>query len=701
MASSVSKVLKCQSIVVALLASVVAPMSSYATVSEDYVMKASAVVQESPPKITLSWPASTGTGAIYVYRKTDADSWWVMPAIATLASTATTVNDTGVSVGTPYEYMVYQDEPSISGRRGQVYSGIKIPVVEDRGKIVLIVDNTMTTTLSSELTRLVQDLVGDGWRVLRHDVARTETVPNVKALIKADYDADPTKVNAVFLFGHVPVPYSGDINPDGHSDHLGAWPADVFYGDMNETWTDTTVNDTGASRTENRNVPGDGKYDQSTLPTDLALMVGRVDLANMPAFALSEAELLRQYLGKDHDFRQKTITAQARALVADNFTSGYPEGFAQSGWRFSPLVGAGNVTAGAWSSLVGVGNDYLLAYGCGPGSWTSVGGCATTSDYAANTYRAMFQMLFGSYFGDWDNTNNVLRAPLCNPTYGLTSCWVARPNWFIHHMALGKPIGYGARLATTDSLYYMSYGAREVHIALMGDPTLRLQYVAPPSAPTATAAGGNVDLAWTASPDTGILGYHVYRSADPGGPFTRLSTVLVSGVSYSDTAPLSGDSTYMIRAVRLETSASGTYYNASQGIFVPYTEGAVISIAVSPALWTIGARPLNDVVEAGPFTVQNLGNVGEDISIKGGNGGGGWSLQSVAGTNAFKVEVDKGHNGSYEMVLTTGEQTLATNVPVSGVQTLGLKYSAPSGDTIGSGAPQGFTITFKASKYVP
>jgi len=571
MGGLVSKVRKCELTAVAVLVCVVAPLTAYATISEDFVIKVSAIVQESPPKITLTWPARSGTHKIYIYRKTDVDDWWVSPGHA-VSPSAIEYEDTDVTIGIAYEYMVYQSDESYSLlSRGYVYSGIKIPLVETRGKIVLVVDDTYAASLASELARLEEDLVGDGWTVLRHDVDRTEAVPDVKALIQAEYDADPENVEAVFLFGHVPVPYSGDLNPDGHPDHLGAWPADVFYGEMHGTWTDTTVNDTGASGTRNDNVPGDGKYDQSTIPQVVELMVGRVDLADMPAFnpgglGLDEPALLRQYLDKDHAFRHKTTTAPARALVADNFL-GYA--YAQSGWRFSALVGAGNVTAGAWSSLVT--DDYLLAYGCGPGTYTSASGIVSTSNYATNTYRAMFQMLFGSYFGDWDNTNNLLRAPLCNPTYGLTSCWAGRPNWFIHHMGLGKPIGYGARLSTTLYTYFSGSGGGMVHIALMGDPTLRLQYVAPPSALDAIEVAGDVELTWEASPDADILGYNVYRSADPGGPFARLNVDLVPDVSYTDTDPLVGESTYMVRAVRLEESASGTYYNASQGIYSQFT----------------------------------------------------------------------------------------------------------------------------------
>src|SRR6185503_3639869 len=107
-------------------------------------------------------------------------------------------------------------------------------------------------------------------------------------LIKADYSADPANVKSVFLFGHVPVPYSGQLNPDGHADHVGAWPADVYYGDIDGNWTDNSVNFTqsintdaaDAARLTNR--PGDGKFDQTQIPSPVELEVGRVDLSNLP-----------------------------------------------------------------------------------------------------------------------------------------------------------------------------------------------------------------------------------------------------------------------------------------------------------------------------------------------------------------------------------------------------------------------------------
>jgi len=142
----------------------------------------------------------------------------------------------------------------------------------------------------------------------------------------------------VFLFGHVPVPYSGDFAADFHVPaHQGAWPADVFYGDMNGTWTDYVVNDRGAESSRNWNVPGDGKFDQSYAPSAVELEVGRVDLSNLTAFSQGERELLRQYLNKDHNYRHRLITAQRRGLVHDDLGVRNGEAYAASAWRnFAP-----------------------------------------------------------------------------------------------------------------------------------------------------------------------------------------------------------------------------------------------------------------------------------------------------------------------------------------------------------------------------
>jgi len=101
----------------------------------------------------------------------------------------------------------------------------------------------------------------------------------------------------------------------------------------------------------------------------------------------------------------------------------------------------------------------------------------------------------------------------------------------------------------------------------MGDPTLRMHPVAPPSNLSASGGGcSGVNLNWSASPDN-VLGYLAYRAASPNGPFTRLNDAFIQGTSFHDPNGSVGNAAYMIRAVKLEETPSGSYYNPSQGIF--------------------------------------------------------------------------------------------------------------------------------------
>ena len=559
--------------------------------TSEFSVQVSATVQAKPPEIRLSWPRDGGVAptGYTVYRKGPGDEFWGR-GIALPAQSAGYV-DADVRIGTGYEYQVVKATPCYSGY-GYVYSGIELPVVEDRGKLLLVLDKTYAADLTNELAQLEQDLAGDGWSVLRLEVNRHDSVLHVKDLIKSHYHADPTGVKCVFLFGHVPVPYSGNLVPDGHApDHQGAWPCDGFYGDMDGLWTDQSVNVSVASDPRNRNVPGDGKFDQSTFPAPLKLMVGRVDLSNLPgrlcaggpATFPNECELLRNYLHKDHRFRTRQFNLPRRGVVGDYFGVRDGEAFAASGWRnFAAFFTSADVRVlpreRTWIQDLAT-NAYLWAYGCGPGTYTSIGGLGAANSYNDGVstdlvradVKAVFTLMFGSWLGDWDSEDDLQRSILATPSYGLTCAWSGRPHWFLQHMAMGEPIGFSTRLTQNnrvDGLYHnqQNNGAGQVHIALMGDPTLRMHVVAPPTQLEATLSGSGVELRWRASQDS-VLGYYVYRADNPKGPFLRLTSAPVTTNSFADSRS-SLASTYLVRGLKLETSGSGTYYNLSQGAFL-------------------------------------------------------------------------------------------------------------------------------------
>ncbi len=575
-------------LVVALLAMGIAfeAVPLLAQTPRDRAVELNAVAQESPPTITLQWNA-TGYPVLAqkLYRRLKGGPAWIQ--IATPANAATSYADAAVALGVSYEYRVSRTLNGGPGTaEGYVSAGIRAPLQAERGRAILLVDSTMAAPLASELTRLENDLTGDGWIVVRQNVARTASPPSIRATIQSIHAADPANTAAVILFGHIPVPYSGDFAIDGHADHFGAWPTDVYYGDVDGTWTDTAVNDTSASAPRNDNVPGDGKFDQTLIPSDIELQVGRIDLADLPAFPVSETELLRRYLDRDHSYRHKLgvfASVVQRGLVDDEFGYFGGEAFAVTAWRsFTACVGRGNVAALDWFSTLQT-QSYLWAYGCGGGTFSSAAGVGTTTDFATKTSLAVFNVSFGSYFGDWDITNSFLRAPLAGTpaSLGLVSCWAGRPHWNFHPMALGETVGYAARLTQNNRTglaqgYDANVGERFNHLALLGDPTLRLYPVTPPANLTATAATPAVTLNWSAPADGPIEGYVISRATSPTGPFVRLQSALPASTSFIDRSVTPGASyTYLVRAVKFETSPTGTYLNPSQGVFsAPVSAGA-------------------------------------------------------------------------------------------------------------------------------
>lgn len=534
-----------------------------AQTAADYAIPIQVQTQVTPPQIKLQWKPRPGATSYSILRKAKEDKTFFN--IATLNSTDSSYVDASVVADTTYEYAI----SNLGGTKatGYVLSGIKSPAIHYRGTMILLVDATFTDSCKTEIAQLMSDLRGDGWDLIRHDILRSAKDTFVQRIVRNDY-ASRSGVNALFILGHVAVPYSGDANPDGHADHLGAWPTDAFYSDVDGTWTDAIVNNVGAPRGQNKNAPGDGKWDQTFLPTDVELQTGRVDFANMPSIPRSEATLMRNYLNKAHAYKMNALAIQRKAVVDDNFGAFSGEAFSANAWRnFPVIVGAQNIISADLETTL-ADSAYQWAYGCGAGTFISAGGIGTTADFATIPVKGIFMLTFGSYFGDWDATNNFLRAPLCAPEPALVNAWAGRPNWFIDAMGLGESIGYAARTTQNNNATYdpTNYGAKWIHIALMGDPSLRNEYIKPVSNLTITADSlAGAVLSWTASADAGLMGYYVYRS-DSAWRDYKLVSPLVTGTGFNDVKGANGKKFYLVRPVKLETTPSGSYVNLGLGM---------------------------------------------------------------------------------------------------------------------------------------
>ena len=544
----------------------------------NYTVLLSAEVQNSPPQIKLNWRFQSGVTNYQVFRKLKSTSNWGTP-IASLNANDTAYTDMNVTVGVSYEYRIDKNAGAYFAY-GFINSGIEIPSTNTQKRVILLVDSLMRDSLKTELTQWTINAEAEGWDVSRIDVSRTLKSDAVKDKVVLEYQKDPENTKALFILGHVAVPYSGFFKPtppDAHTEHIVAWPADPYYADIDGMWTDDQVDDTIGAQKRNWNRLNDGVWDQTILGNDNAadIAVGRVDFFDMPAFAKSEANLLKDYLKKLHEYKIGTYKPQRRALIDDNFGAFSGEAFSASGWaNFSTLVGRNSIlNCDVVNNADYLGTmdtaSYLWSYGCGAGSYTSCAGVGTTANFATRQPQTVFTMLFGSYFGDWDNRNNVLRAALAHGKV-LTNVWSGRPRWFFHHMALGGTIGESTLISQNNrnpgALYNGMNFMNGVHTALLGDPTLKLHYVKPPKNLSVTLQDSlHANLSWTASEEA-VLGYNIYKNVKVGESFVwvKLNTAIVNPTTYMDSCISSpGNFAYQVRAVVIESTPSGTYYNES------------------------------------------------------------------------------------------------------------------------------------------
>ncbi|MDA1275933.1 MAG: FG-GAP-like repeat-containing protein [Verrucomicrobia bacterium] len=492
--------------------------------------------------------------------------------------------DSNVQAGQRYEYQIGNE---------YLLTGLRASPNEYRGKVILVIESSLDNKIGAELTRLSTDLSGDGWNVIRTHVPRhidqdwpsnTSAIETIRSFIRQVYTRDPAHTKAVILMGHVPIPYSGFQNPDGHG--FRALPADGIYGDVDGKFTDTQVNERsrleGPHFSRHDNLSGDGKYDQNRFPENsngavgVELAVGRIDFANLPAFKpASEEVLLRRYLAKNHRWRHKQFLLPERVLAGAFFPDRSSPGTYVNALRIgSRLFGAtpGKVVDGdpfepSTPAVWGVHSGWGLPYGI----MGRFGRYHESGDLTQLTTepRFSFATVFGSYCVDWDYTNSLMRSFLATPSYGLAATWfnplpINTVPLSFEQLGMGETVGSGFLRSVNASVYQSNENA---FVALLGDPTLRIQTVAPPNDLRASSQNATT-LEWQPSTDPGTT-YFVYRSTNRfDGPWSKVTHVPIRETRFTDDAPPSGTKLYQVRAVNLATTGSGSFTNLSQGIFV-------------------------------------------------------------------------------------------------------------------------------------
>ncbi|MGV1013176.1 MAG: T9SS type A sorting domain-containing protein [Flavobacterium sp.] len=510
------------------------------------------------------------------------NSDWVILA-SNLPPTSVNWTDTTVSLGGVYEYQVRRSTTS-GAAIGHLTVGVNYDQTNYKGKMILAVDNSFQTSLAVELLQLKKDLTNEGWNVIELYVPRATTweteasVVTVKNMIVTAYNSAPSndKPTHLFLLGHIPIARSGQnaIAPDNHDVNKGARGSDCYYADVDGVFTDTATYNPGGINSMAINLPNDFKWDQDFIPSSLEMAFGRVDFANITSFSISEENLLRSYLTRLHNYRIVTNGLDMGEKTA--FRTGYDNSNDGSYRSLIPISGASNV-------------DYYSGSLPFP-QWVQNNGpyqifmqnslVPNLNDW--NTY-GMDATIFSSdqsYWGYWEEpegfTYAKIRALLAANTKCLGAIYTTTAINTFHQPAMGETMGWSCKRIMDHNLtnnllekQQQSYDTNEfwnrTHFQYHGDPTLRLFQVKPASNLQASVLGSQITLTWNASTETGIIGYHVYKSSSEFGIYTKLTSTPISVLNYTDSSYNATD-WYMVKAIKLQTTGSGTYLNPSIGI---------------------------------------------------------------------------------------------------------------------------------------
>jgi hypothetical protein len=442
------------------------------------------------------------------------------------------------------------------------------PPPEDRGRAILIVDREVASRLRPELEGYRRDLIADGWEVVRHEVPRNvdwvagdwtcsdydaKALPEnrrnllaTKDLIRREYESNRGRTNVVVLIGHVTVPYSGWAAEDGHREckdpsgqHLGAWNADLFYGDMTDGWSDVTNHVSGCPDCPKSqctfctigNVAGDGRMDQNELPAEalgkaaeIEVPVGRIDFARLNNFdephagipgvpkdaGSIEIALLQRYFGKIHRFRRGILRFEPSV---DGYAGALAPLVEQNVGRLSRRLGlpSRRETTAPLDDLFLPGRPVRWGFHTDYSHFGVIGapGAARPghSHFSRNIAwqregdvpRAAFLFSFGSFQAQWFSGygEDVLRTCLASRDSVLVAgCAAGFLPWISDRVHAGAPL----HALLTDSAEH--HGRVNARLAfLLGDPTLLESAVRPPDDFQVRMTDRTVRFDWKPSTD--------------------------------------------------------------------------------------------------------------------------------------------------------------------------------------------------------
>jgi hypothetical protein len=555
------------------------------------LVSSEAILTENKIKIVIHDSSSNNSEPLYINRRALGTYTWSNVATALPAGTGHWF-DTNVSAGDVWEYQIRRQNTwnyqSVSyDAIGYTIGSLLSDNSNYKGQIILLVSNEIPINLASKYTRLKKEITADGWYVNELIVNRASNwdsgneVVAIRNQIANLYNnsAQNDKPKALFILGHVPLPRSGSadvVAPDDHSQNKGARGCDAYYADIDGIFTDTaSYNPGGLSSNLAINLPGDFKWDQDFIPSNLEMAFGRIDFANLTDVTTAEQTLLEAYLDRLSNNKN----------VVDGFDMGEKSAF---------NIGYDNSNDGSYRSLINISRPdqvFENTTGSNHNQWVQNNGpfkiymqnrvAPEISDWLSYGMNSTVYSSDQSYwgFGDVPQPSGVysrIRAILGVDSKCLVALWTTTGINIFHQACTGMPLGIAMKeimnhnatnliLEKAPQAYDTQDWWNRSHFAYFGDPTLNLYQVAPPSNLSIVTSDNSAQMQWTNSVDPDVIGYHIYQSSSEFGVFERITTSPVNSNSYTIPNYQQGN-WYMVKAIKVITSGCGKFLHSSLGI---------------------------------------------------------------------------------------------------------------------------------------
>lgn len=527
---------------------------------------------ETNQRLSLHLPITniiTPNGA-YEYLQTD-DSSLNMSSF--ISGTGNILEIENYIKGNALEYTIRRPNAPSGDLHSVILAGVELNHDEVKGRVLVILDQELLENIQEQIDLYREVLTGDGWRVSIMAVDSEETAPEVKNKIR-DFQRNHQDLRSLFVMGQVAIPLSGaGIYPDGHNYHSGAWVADGYYADLDYNWSDHYAVDTSAVSERHHNRIGDGKFDHFTLPSKIELEIGRLYFENLTLFTESRFELYARYLEKNVRFRTSEIEFNNDYFYHVN-TAAFPGNMhkamhlltenAKESRQFTQTANTipiDDLTADSYL--------YSSINGFGAQGGQNINGRISSSNFINDSIRVAFATFSASNIGNWGYPNNLMNVPLASKSPTLTSNWGLYP-LPLQYLQSSQTFGYchrkGANNDTTTGGDWRGFGGSSHHtnMTLWGDPTLKMYIVKPVSDIQLNTENNAVNITWNL-PQDNVLGANIYRSTSVDGKFEKVNDEIVSDGIFQDETPSNGSNHYIIRTVKLDSSATCSYFNYSYG----------------------------------------------------------------------------------------------------------------------------------------